>query len=148
MKKINQYITEKFKINSKTVNNSNLEYENFGKGEFETLDVEDFIKEVFNVNMTDQKSIDFYHNLKYYKIDPDTEFYHISNENVDKKLATKFDVLKSKDPNTEFNYLNVGNSKRPELQISFKNFPNKKIFAIVFVAYINYKTLNEYYIYI
>ena len=97
--------------------------------------------------MTDQKIIDFYSNLKYYKIDPDTIFYYISNENVDKKLATKIEVLKSKDPNTEFNYLNIGNSKKPELQISFKNFPNKKIFIIVFVAYIDGKLINEYFLY-
>lgn len=147
MKQIVDYIIEKFKINSKTVNNLNSEYEKFGKGKFEILDVEDFVKEVFNIKMTDQKIIDFYNNLKYYKIDPDTEFYHIPNKNIDNKLKTKFDILKSKDSNTEYNYLNVGNSKRPELQIAFKNFPNKKIFTIVFVAYINGKIINEYFLY-
>lgn len=147
MIQINKYILEKLVINSKFTDDSIKKYEEFGKGELSSLDVEDFVKEVFNINMTDQKIIDFYYNLKGYRIDPDVIFYYISNENVDKKLATKFAVLKSKESMMSSYYINIGDSKKPELQIVFKDYPSKKLFTIVFAGYIDGKLINEYFLY-
>ena len=55
MKELNNFIIEKLKINSKSnINNiSDEEYEVYGKGEFEQLDVEDFVKNAFDMNMKD-----------------------------------------------------------------------------------------------
>ena len=147
MKQLDIFLIEKLKIDSKS-KFSNIEdnYEEFGKGEFEQLDIEDFVKNVFDMNMKDNDIIKFYNKLKYYKIDPDTKFWHIPEKNVDKKIYTKIQILISKDSDVGADIMTINVSKNDALQIRFYNFPNTHLFIIVFVKHHKGSLINEYFL--
>ena len=147
MKNLNEII-ESLKIGSKSkVNDYANEYKEYGEGDFEQLDVEDFVNDKFSIQMRDNDIIKFYNTLKEYKINPDAKFWHIPEENVDKKIYTKLSVLGSKDPGYNSCYINIGDSKRPRLQIAFKEYPKTNLFVIIFVDNTNGKLINEYFLY-
>ena len=83
MKKVIDII-EGLKINSKTKLHN--DYEDYGEGEMDNLNIDHSLRELFNINLLDNELISFtveiYDMMKKYKIPVNDKFYHIEDKNV------------------------------------------------------------------
>jgi len=134
-------IIEGIRINSKTKLHN--EYEDYGKGEMDDLNIEYSLHELFNINLTDNELISFnveiYNMMKKYKISSHDKFYHIEDKDINKKFYAHIRPSNC----DETKYLNIKN----DAQIHIHKTPN--FFIIGFIGYNkNQKLINDYFLHI
>lgn len=139
MKKLKDII-EGLKINSKTKLHN--DYEDYGEGEMDNLNIDHSLRELFNINLSDNELISFtvevYDMMKKYKIPVNDKFYHIKDKDINKK----FYIYISTSNCSETKNLNIKN----DAQIRIYKTPD--FFIIGFIGYKNNKLINDYFLHI
>lgn len=139
MKKLKDII-EGLKISSKTKLHN--DYEDYGEGEMDNLNIDDSLRELFNINLPDNELISFtveiYDMMKKYKIPVNDKFYHIKDKDINKKFYTYIRPSNC----GETKVLNI----KKDAQIHIYKTPD--FFIIGFIGYKNNKLINDYFLHI